>query len=234
MTSNQVRGIPAETTDEQLVVQFLQHHPDFFERHPQLLARMRLQHPRNASTISLIERQVEVLRERYQAQERKLAEFVRVARVNNVLADKVHRFTRRLLSTSNRAQAITQLEASLREDFETYHALLALACVGEPEANEAARFVRNVAAEDPSYRSFDSLFATCKPRCGQIRDSQREFLFGAEAPNIGSVALIPLGGQPPLGLLALGSVERDRFHPGMSTEFLSRMGELITDALARP
>ena len=52
MTSNQVRGIPAETTDEQLVVQFLQHHPDFFERHPQLLARMRLQHPRNASTIS--------------------------------------------------------------------------------------------------------------------------------------------------------------------------------------
>jgi len=112
--------------------------------------------------------------------------------------------------------------------------LLALASVGEPESNEAARFVRNVAAEDPSYRSFDSLFATCKPRCGQIRDSQREFLFGAEAPNIGSVALIPLGGQPPLGLLALGSVERDRFHPGMSTEFLSRMGELITDALARP
>ena len=47
------------------------------------------------------------------------------------------------------------------------------------------------------------------------------------------MALIPLGGQPPLGLLALGSVDRDRFHPGMSTEFLSRMGELITDALAR-
>jgi uncharacterized protein len=47
------------------------------------------------------------------------------------------------------------------------------------------------------------------------------------------VALIPLGGQVPAGLLALGSVDRDRFHPGMSTEFLWRMGELITDALAR-
>jgi len=46
--------------------------------------------------------------------------------------------------------------------------------------------------------------------------------------------LIPLGAQPALGLLALGSVDRDRFHPGMSTEFLSRMGELISDALARP
>ncbi len=95
------------------------------------------------------------------------------------------------------------------------------------------RFLRSVSPDDPGYRSFDTLFAACKPRCGQIRDSQREFLFGTEAPNIGSVAMIPLGGQPPLGLLALGSVDRDRFHPGMSTEFLQRMGELITDALAR-
>ena len=43
----------------------------------------------------------------------------------------------------------------------------------------------------------------------------------------------PLGAQTPAGLLALGSVDRDRFHPGMSTEFLQRMGELITDALLR-
>jgi uncharacterized protein len=233
MTSNQVRGIAADATEEQVVAQFLQHHPDFFERHPQLLVRMRLQHPRNAATVSLIERQVEVLRERYQAQEQKLAEFVRVARANNVLAEKVHHFTRRLLSTSDRAQAIVQIEASLREDFDTFHAVLALASDREAGAAETERFVRAVSPNDPNYRSFESLFAACKPRCGQIRDTQRDFLFGIEAPNIGSVALIPLGGQPALGLLALGSVDRDRFHPGMSTEFLSRMGELITDALAR-
>jgi len=48
MSSNQVRGIASDTTEEQAVVQYLQHNSDFFERHPQLLARMRLQHPRNA------------------------------------------------------------------------------------------------------------------------------------------------------------------------------------------
>jgi uncharacterized protein YigA (DUF484 family) len=32
-------------------------------------------------------------------------------------------------------------------------------------------------------------------------------------------------------LLALGSTDRDRFHPGMSTEFLARMADLIADAL---
>jgi len=234
MTSNQVRGLPAEQTEEQAVIQFLHRNADFFEHHPQLLARMRLQHPRNGATVSLIERQVEVLREKIQTQEGKLAEFVRVARGNNVLAEKIHRFTRRLLRTAGTGPAIAEIEASLREDFDTLHAVLVMREDNAPVgADPGWRFLRCVAADDAGYRSFDSLFAACKPRCGQIRDSQREYLFGTEAPNIGSVAMIPLGGQPPVGLLALGSVDRDRFHPGMSTEFLGRMGELITDALAR-
>jgi hypothetical protein len=235
MSSNQVRGLAAETTtEEQSVAQYLQQNADFFERHPQLLARMRLQHPRNASTISLIERQVEVLREKYESQEQKLAEFVGVARANNALAEKIHQFTRRLLKTSTRGDAIAEIEASLRQDFDTFHAVLVLAVNGEPLVPDADRFVRTVSADDANYKSFESLFTAAKPRCGQIRDSQREFLFVGDAVDIGSVALIPLSGTPAPGLLALGSVDRDRFHPGMSTEFLSRMGELISDALMRP
>jgi len=233
MTSNQLRGIPAETIEEQAVIQYLHHNPEFFEQHPQLLAKLRLQHPRTGSTVSLIERQVDVLRDKIQAQDQKLAEFVHVARANNVLAEKVHRFTRRLLRTNGAGPAIAEIEASLREDFDTFHTVLVLASSGLPDNDEPQCFLRRVAADDPAFRSFDSLFAAGKPRCGQIRDTQREFLFGQEAPNIGSVALIPLGAQTPAGLLALGSVDRDRFHPGMSTEFLWRMGELITDALAR-
>jgi len=237
MTSNQVRGIAAEPIEEQAVVQYLHHNADFFEQHPQLLARMRLQHPRNGSTVSLIERQVEVLRDKIQTQDQKLAEFVQVARANNLLAEKIHRFTRRLLRTSGAGgagPAITEIEASLREDFDTFHTVLVLACSSAVDDEDGPQqFLRRVAVDDPAFRSFEGLFAAGKPRCGQIRDTQLQFLFGLEAPNIGSVALIPLGGQTPAGLLALGSVDRDRFHPGMSTEFLWRMGELITDALAR-
>ena len=144
MTSNQVRGLAAEpSTEEQNVAQYLQHNVDFFERHPQLLARMRVQHPRNASTVSLIERQVEVLREKYEEQEQKLADFVRVARANNILAEKIHRFTRRLLKTASRADAIAEIEASLREDFDTFHAVLVLAVSGEPLVPDADRFLRS-------------------------------------------------------------------------------------------
>jgi uncharacterized protein len=94
-------------------------------------------------------------------------------------------------------------------------------------------FLRAVAPDDVNIKSFEALLATGKPRCGQVRDTQRDFLFGPEAASIGSVALVPLGEGGSIGLLALGSAERERFHPGMSTEFLKRMGELITDALMR-
>ena len=237
MSSKSAQGLSAATIDEQAIGQYLQQHPDLFDRHPQLLTRLRLVHPRTGTTVSLIERQVDVLRERQAASEQKLTEFVRVARANDALADKIHRFTRRLLRTATRAQALTQIEASLREDFDANHAVLVLpvGASGPRTAAEAAsRLLREVASDDPVLKSFESLFNSAKPRCGQVRDSQRDFLFGNDAAAIGSVALIPLAAMVPPGLLAIGSVDRDRFHPGMSTEFLTRMAELIADSISRP
>ncbi len=231
MTTREARGVTAAEAEEEGVARYLQHHPDFFERHLPLLARLRLPHLRGGTTISLIERQVEVLRERQAAVEQKLAEFVKVARSNDQVAEKIHRFTRRLLRARSRAAAIAEIEASLREDFDAFNAVLVVVAPGGDVP--AQRFVKVVPADDPNLKSFESLFASGKPRCGQARDSQREFLFGAEAADMGSVALVPLGEKGSLGLLALGSHDRDRFHPGMSTEFLGRVGDLIADVLAR-
>ncbi|HEU4626443.1 MAG TPA: DUF484 family protein [Steroidobacteraceae bacterium] len=233
MTTREARGLaPQPESEEETVARYLQHNPDFFERHQTLLARLRLPHARTGSTISLVERQVEVLREKQSSVEQKLAEFVRVARANEAIAEKLQKFTRRLVRARTRAEVLAQVEASLREDFDAFHSTLLL--VGTPSPDEASQhFVRTVSADDAGLRSFETLFASGKPRCGQARDSQRELLFGNDASNIGSVALVPLIEKgTPLGLLALGSTDRDRFHPGMSTEFLGRMAELIVDALA--
>jgi uncharacterized protein YigA (DUF484 family) len=233
MTTREARGrTAAPPTEEETVAGYLQHHPDFFERHQPLLAKLRLPHVRGGSTISLVERQIEVLRERYAALETKLADFVKVARSNDQVAEKIHRFTRRLLRAKTRAIAIEQVEASLREDFDAFNSVLLL--IGSEPEKQNQRFVRSITADDSNLKSFESLFASGKPRCGQVRDSQREFLFGQEANDVGSVALVPLGDKgAPIGLLVLGSTDRDRFHPGMSTEFLARMADLISDALSR-
>ena len=234
MTTQTARGVPAGQTDEERIERYLGLNPDFFERHQPLLARMRLPHMRTGSTVSLVERQVEVLREQKSDADRRLAEFVAVARANDGLAERIHRFTRRLMRAPTAAAALAAIEASLREDFEAFNCVLLLTAPLDSLRNvELEPFVRKLAADDANIRTFDALLATGKPRCGQVRDSQRDFLFGPEAASIGSVALVPLGEGGSLGLLALGSAERERFHPGMSTEFLKRMGEMITDALSR-
>jgi hypothetical protein len=230
MTTREARGLAAADTEEESIAAYLQRNPEFFERHQALLARLKLPHARGGSTISLIERQIEVLREKQAGLESKLADLVRVARANDAIADRLHRFTRRLLRGAPRSETLRRIEAGLREDFDAFNATLVM--IGEAPDPQAPAFVRTVRADDAQLKSFETLFASGRPRCGQARDSQREFLFGPEGLSMGSVALVPLGEKGALGLLALGSADRDRFHPGMSTEFLARLADLIADALS--
>jgi uncharacterized protein len=229
MTTREARGVAAADTEEESIATYLQRNPDFFERHQAVLVRLKLPHVRGGATISLVERQIEVLREKLAGLEGKLAELVRVARANDAIAERLHRFTRRLLRDLPREAVIARIETGLREDFDAFHAVLVL--IGAHPELAAQRFVRTVPADDPNLKSFESLFTSGKPRCGQARDSQRDFLFGPEGTEMASLALVPLGEKGSLGLLALGSADKERFHPGMSTEFLGRLAELITDSL---
>ncbi len=217
-------------TDEEIAA-WLTAHPDFFVRNSGLLATLRLPHA-SGGVISLIERQIEVLREKNHDGEARLAELVSIARSNEQLVAKIHEFTRRLMRAPTSRSVLVQMEAAFRENFEVSQTVLLLFGNVVPNTGDL-RFVRQVAASDSNLTGFESLLASGRPRCGQIRDTQRDFIFGADSGNVGSVALVPLTSPVPLGLLVLGSPSRDRFHPGVSTDFLAHLGELIGDALAR-
>jgi uncharacterized protein len=235
MTTSHARGIKQDVLNDSSVGDYLQTFPDFFERNSQLLTKLRLPHLRDAgTTVSLVERQIEVLRERNQSLERKLKELVDVARANDALADRIHRLSQRLIRAHSLLESINAVETSLREDFDSMHSVMVLfleeARALEPEAG---RFLRIGHPADDDIKTFESLLTSGKPRCGQVRDAQRDYLFGKDAIAIGSVALTPLGQKGSLGILGIGASDTERFHPGMSTEFLSRIGELVTYALMR-
>jgi uncharacterized protein YigA (DUF484 family) len=234
MTTRPVRGVEIAEVDEAAVASYLAATPEFFDRHAQLLAKIRLPDARSGtSTVSLLERQVEVLRERNRELERKVKDFMEVARENDVLGTRVLAMARRLIAAKDHASAVAAIESALREEFGAGQSVLVLTAGRAPQGLAESRFLRIVPAEAPELRSFDTLFNAGKPRCGQLRDSQREFLFGGDAGEIGSVALVPLGGKSGLGLLASGSHDSQRFNPTMSTEFLAHIGDLIAAALAR-
>lgn len=235
MNTSQARGLAPLALDDGSVAEYLQRSPEFFERNSQLLDKLRLPHRRaGGSTVSLVERQVEVLRERNVQLEHKLKELIEVARSNDALAERIHRLSQRLIRAHGTGATVQAIEASLREDFEAGEAVLVAFIQPTPElAREAGRFLRLVKREDADMKMFDSLFQSGKPRCGLIRDTQRDYLFGKDTVEIGSAALAPLGTKGSLGLLAIGASDAQRFTPGMSTEFLTRIGEIVSVALLR-
>jgi len=194
------------------VVRFLEQHPDFFDQHPQLLEQLHVPHGGNG-TVSLVERQVKALRERQAMSRERLAELVRVARSNDLLAERIHKLTLRLLHARTTEEVRAQVDASMREDFEV------TPCKILPSGAEL-----NIV---------ESLLSSGRPRCGHFAESQRTALFGDEGVAVASMALVPIGAGASRGALLLGSTDPHRFNPGVSTDFLARIGEMISAALAR-
>lgn len=222
-----------EELSEQAVQDYLSAHPDFFERHASLLSSLNLPHA-SGGTVSLVERQVSVLRQKELKLERKLKELIDVARENDILSAKIHELALQLLAADNLARTVSAIEEALRSGFKADQAVLVL--FGDPEAFddiEAGRFFHVVRRDNDALKPFGTFLEGTSARCGRIRDSQREFLFREDADDIGSGALVPLGEGSEIGFLAVGSVDSDRFHPGMSIDFLTRLGDLVAGSLRR-
>jgi len=218
---------------EKSVKDYLEANPDFFERHSALLRLMQLPHEAGGS-VSLIERQVSMLRQKEIKQQRQLKELIEVARANDVLSAKIHEMTLQLFAAKDLHASISSVEEAMRSGFSADQAILVL--FGDPalfEDIDVGRFFRVVERNDDTLSPFDTFLKGNTPRCGQVRDSQRHFLFREDADEIGSVALVPLGKRAQIGFIAIGSADADRFHPGMSIDFLARVGEIVAGSLTR-
>ena len=222
-----------EPISEEAVHDYLETHPDFFERHRQLLNSLQLPHS-SGGAVSLVERQVASLRQKELKLQRQLKELISVARDNDLLAAKIHELSTQLIAAPDLQATVSAVEEAMRSGFGADHAVLVI--FADPSSFDdidAGRFFRVTERSDPAIKPFATFLNGSGPRCGQTRDSQREFLFKGDAGEIGSVALVPLGKKAEIGFMAIGSNDAQRFHPGMSMEFLSRVGELVCGALKR-
>jgi len=218
---------------EQAVHDYLAAHPDFFENHAGLLNSLHLPHAAGGA-VSLVERQISVLRQKDVKLEKQLKELISVARANDLLSAKIHELAMQLLAAHDLKTTIIALEEGMRSGFSADQAVLVV--FGDPNAFDdigADRFFRVVDKNSEALSPFKTFLGSRSARCGQIRDAQRDFLFQEEADEVGSAALVPLNNGSEIGFLAIGSSDANRFHPGMSIDFLTRLGDLVAGALRR-
>lgn len=217
---------------EELVHRFLEETPDYFFHHPELLAALVLPHPESGRAVSLVERQVRVLRDRNERLARELGELLAIARDNDQLGERVQRFALAMIDADSLDDALDTGQDMLRQEFGLEG--VALRVTGNPRpANPRAEFV---APGDPTLTGLQTRLGGRggQPVCGPLADAALfGALFGAGAGEIASTALVPLGRRGLNGVLVLGSRERDRFRPDMGTVYLQRLGDLLLCGVAR-
>jgi uncharacterized protein YigA (DUF484 family) len=209
------------------VAAYLASHPDFFEEHTELLSSVRLSSGLSGRAISLQERQMEVLREKYKQLELKMSTLMRNGQENDAIAEKFQQWTCSLLASRHDTELPRILVDGLRNRFDVPQVTLRLWGVGADHAN--AWFAKPVSGD---IRIFAN--GLDAPFCGPNNDFEAAGWLD-DAGTVKSIAMLPLrapGAQQAFGMLVLGSPDAQRFSETMSTDFLIRFAATASAALA--
>ena len=214
-----------DTLDSAAVADFLVDNPQFFAQHATLLGQVKLSSPLTGKTVSLQERQMEVMRAKYKALELQLSDLARLAQQNEAIANKFHGWNQALLQARHGADLPRALVDGLCAQFGVPQATLRLWDLA-PGHGEAW-FSQDVSDDTRIFAN--SLLA---PYCGSNHDFEAVRWLD-DATTVQSTVILPLRcGGAAFGLLILGSPDPARFEADMATDFLIHIGETASAALA--
>ena len=218
------------------IANFLVNTPDFFERHAELLAAVRLNSPHGARAVSLQERQADMLREKIRALEMRLMDMMRHGTDNEVLIERMQRWVKTLLMTANARDLPYTIAERIQHDFMVPQ--VAIKVWGVAERFHIEPFAVGVGDEVKMFaESLHTPYVGMNQQFGAVK-----WLLEPSAAH--SVAMVALRAtrledtpqtsatQAVVGLLVMASPVAQRYHEGMGTAFIERLGDLASAALS--
>ena len=224
--TDQPKVVPQQSAelDAEAVVAYLRAHPTFFSEHDELLIEQRIPHQRGDS-VSLVERQLKLLRDRNIEMRHRLSQLMDVARDNDRLFDKTRRLVLDLLDAGTLEEVVSAVEDSLRHQFQVPFSSLIL-------FSETPLAVGRSVSSAQAHEAIGSLLADGKTVCGVLRPHELGFLFGDEAQTqIGSAAVVCLNHRGLHGVLAVGSPDPQHYRSSLGTLFLGYVAEVLARVL---
>ena len=217
-TSNAETKKPISKAD---VAEFLENNPNVFQQHPELLELISLSDSRG--TASLLERQVSMMKDRLSVQKSQQSEFIQVARENEQISDSFTHVICQMIAFTNLSQFATEFPNELKTTFNIDE-------VSFKTVQAVSRRPSDSEAYDDALRRLVNNRASCDNRW----PSNIQSLFFSNEVN--SAALIPmrtLDSDQALGILALGSLDSNRYTNNLGTAHLDRLGLMSGLCLAR-
>lgn len=219
------------TVLEATVADFLRGHPDFFECHPDVLSQLLIPHTTAGSASSLIEHQVKVLRAQLETERNRLAQLIARAREYESFSARLHALVLALIAAEDLEQVRAVLHEALMSEFSAQAVTLKLFPL-DPAVDDADR--------DPLMATFKDFLGRKHALCGPLDEAKGSALFGAPAASqcdpvsdggagqVHCAALVPIHAGWRSGVLAIGATDPNRFKPDMGTDFLDRLGEVVS------
>ena len=211
------------------VASYLANNPHFFEQHADLFSTIKLASPILGRTISLQERQMEVVRDKYRQLELRLTELIRIAQENDATALKINDWTQKLLMARNDIDLPHIFTSSMKKIFNLPHATIR--CWNVPEDYAHTWFAAPVSDDVRLFAR--SLTA---PFCGKNMDFEAAGWLAADdedATQVASIAMLPLRhNETVFGLVVLGSCDPERYTNTMATNFLTQIAGISSAALS--
>lgn len=207
------------------VIAFLQAHPNFFSEHPELLSEIEIPHT-SGDAVSLVERQVAVLREQNQQMSRQLHELIEIARQNEELAQRMHQLALTLMESGDPRDIFATLYDNLKKNFHADKVVLRL--FADPafiDFEAGPEFAGKGGEGEPLFKT---IIEKQRPLSGRMKHQQRVYLFGDDGDTITSSVLVPLIGFNWSGILSIGSFDAERFQPGMGVELLANLADMLS------
>jgi len=234
-TQNSLASSEAVGLDEDSVAAYLSEHPEFFNKQEDLLAKLRIPH-KSGGAISLLERQVSLLRRRNEESQDKIDHFIENAKENDGLFEKTRSVILDILHCNTLSELSELIQGKLGEDFSASSSKLFFA-VENPDAD---RGLLQVPLEQ-TRKVLGNLFQRKRAYCGKLVAEQIE-LFFPEAPAINSAAIVPIHFHednsateklPGIPLLIIASNKPQHFNSSLDTLFLDFIGEVLSAHIIR-
>jgi uncharacterized protein YigA (DUF484 family) len=213
-----------QAVSEAQVIDYLRAHPDFFQHHAPLLGELRLPHE-SGNAISLVERQVAILRERNNVMRRRMTELMQTARANDEIFSKTRTLTLELLNVDNWHELNEVLATYVLTDFQADFVCCHLATV--PAPLDHLQRHDGPMPHEPFVRG-------AYPVCATLRPEELATLFPMSThESEGSAVLAPLGPDQARGCLAIGSRDPKAYSPDMDTLFVTYIAEVLSRVVLR-
>jgi uncharacterized protein YigA (DUF484 family) len=215
--------------DPDLIAAYLRRHPDFFIDYENLLPDLALPHHTGGQAISLVERQVSVLRARNRDVRSRLSRLLDTARDNEQLFKKTQKLMLSLLEQRDIDGTVDCVLSSLRDDYQVD--VSALFLIAQPLL--AVSRTRTVSLEQ-ARSAISALLNTSAPTCGHLRVEEMQFLFPAASADVQSAAVVQIvHSHTLLGVLAIGSFDADRYRSNMGVLFLAYIADVLNRVIPR-